>query len=138
MKKTIIILKVILLISFLLITPLNEHGVPLFAVLLMWFYQVSDLFTIPLGKVSWDVLTVIPIVGALIVAMSCKLYKQKYLLLFCMFTLFIFLVYALGSSFDIEYFHLGYLWFIVPLTIFVISSILLLYFNFKKPKMEIA
>ena len=132
----IIVLKIAIIISFLLLTPLNQHGVPLFVVFIFGIYQFfADLSS---GKFLWDGFLLIPIVGTLVVAMLGKYYKQRYLLLFCMFVLFLFLGNALGSSFDKEYFHLGYLWFIGPLLIFICSSILLLYFNFKKPQEEIA
>ena len=132
----IIVLKIAIIISFLLLTPLNQHGVPLFVVFIFGIYQFfADLSS---GKFLGEAFLLIPILGTLVVAMICKYYKQRYLLLFCMFVLFLFLGNALGFSFDKEYFHLGYLWFIVPLTIFISSSILLLYFNFKKPQEQIA
>ena len=137
--KKIIILKIIFIISFLSLTPLHQDGFPLFAMMLVWVYQfIADLFTVPFDKIFWEGLLVIPIVGTLIVAMLCKRFKDRNLLLFCITTLFLFVGYTLVFSFDGAYFHVGFLWFIVPLVLFVISSILLLHFNFKKQKVKIA
>lgn len=137
--KIVIILKIILVFSFFLITPLNTHGAPLFAMMLLWFYQFfADVFTMPFGKVFWEGLFVIPILETLIAAANCKLYKERYLFLFCIITLFLFILTSLGISFDVTYINIGLLSFIIPLLLFISSSTLLLYFNFKKPQEKIA
>lgn len=125
-------------LSFLWLTPLNPHGAQFFAMFLLWLYQFfADLFTMSFDKVFWEGFLVIPILGALIIAMRSTYYKQRYLLLFCMTVLYLFTGYALGSSFKKEYFDIGFLGFIVPLIFFIASSILLLYLNFKKPQNEV-
>lgn len=110
--------KFIALFSFLLISGLQENGVPTFALLLIYFYQFfNDLFSSVAYRIFWEGLTIIPVFGLLILFLISKNYK---ILLGCFVVLFTFIVYSTGL---IENYHRINAVFLIPLVLFLFSSV---------------
>jgi hypothetical protein len=117
MSLNIPLLKFISILSFLLINGVQENGVPNFAILLIYLFQFfSDVFS-NTAAIFWEGLITIPIFGLLILFLRSKNYKD---LLSCFLSLLVVLVYITGV---LNNYHRIGLTFIIPLLIFLISSI---------------
>lgn len=108
----------ITMFSFLLIFGLQENGVPTIALLLIYFYQfLHDLFTSVRFGIFWEGLSIIPVFFLLILFLISRNYK---VLLGCFVVLLVFQVYVTGLVNNYQNIHSAFL---LPLTVFVISSI---------------
>lgn len=108
----------IAMFSFLLIFGLQENGVPTIALLLIYFYQfLHDLFTSVRFGIFWVGLSIIPVFFLLILFLISRNYK---VLLGCFVVLLVYQVYVTGLVNNYQNIHSAFL---LPLTVFVISSI---------------
>jgi hypothetical protein len=117
MSINIKILKFITVLSFLLINGVQEHGVPNFALLLIYLYQFfNDIFT-GASTIFWGGLITIPIYALLILFFISESYR---ILLMIFFLLFVILIYITGIP---NNYHRINLAFIIPTALFIISAI---------------
>ncbi|KAF2081742.1 hypothetical protein [Flavobacterium sharifuzzamanii] len=108
----------IAMISFLLIFGVQENGVPTIALLLIYFYQfLNDLFSSMAFGIFWEGLSIIPVFFLLILFLISRNYK---VLLGCFVLLLVYQVYVTGLVNNYQNIHSAFL---LPLTVFVISSI---------------
>jgi hypothetical protein len=129
--KIVKTLKIISIVSFLLICGLDEIGLPIFIsipyMLMIFFQDLSDSDNwILVGYSIFIILT-------LIFFLSCRQYKDRYLLSLCFITLLTVAFIQTGIS-NLENYIRITNWFIFPSAIFIISSVLLIILNFKKPE----
>jgi len=109
--------KLIAIISFLLISGIQENGVPIFALLLIYLYQfLNDLFS-GVSPIFWEGLIIIPVLSLLILFLISKNYR---ILLGCFVVLFAFLVYFTGL---VGNYHRINAVFVIPLLLFLLSSV---------------
>ncbi|MCL1675297.1 hypothetical protein KRE40_15480 [Elizabethkingia meningoseptica] len=119
------ILAIISVISFLLIPGLHYDSIP--AIFFYLIDVISSLFMeSPKIEIIMQLALIVCLIGAFIIFLSEK--KNKYLKIFCFFTLLIFAVYFShiwdGSKATI--------WFVVDSLIFIISSLLIISNDFKE------
>lgn len=119
------ILAIISVISFLLIPGLHYDSIP--AIFFYLIDVISSLFMeSPKIEIIMQLALIVCLIGAFIIFLSEK--KNKYLKIFCFFTLLIFAVYFShiwdGSKSTI--------WFVVDSLIFIISSLLIISNDFKE------
>ncbi|MBS1573174.1 MAG: hypothetical protein JST62_12325 [Bacteroidetes bacterium] len=121
------------IISFLLICVLDEMGLPLFIIPLMYLYQsITDLFSLNFSSFFEYGIVSLALIGTIIVFFKCKKYTDRFLLLFCVITLFIAAIVLTGSYNTIS-FHRMNVWYYIPFSVFVLSSIAVVVKAFKKP-----
>ncbi|XDZ53905.1 hypothetical protein FlaCF_0953 [Flavobacterium tructae] len=109
--------KLIAVLSFLLISGVQQNGVPNFALLLIYLFQfLNDVFS-SISKVFWEGLIAIPIFSLLILFLISKNYR---VLLICFFMLFVALTYITGIIGNLH--RIGFT-FVIPTLIFLVSSI---------------
>lgn len=127
------ILTKISIISFLLINGLQENGAINFGIILMCFFAfLNDITHLPSFGIFWEGFIAIPIIGTLITFLLCKRYIDRYLLLFCFIALLATIPLLTGALDPHNYKRMS-LGFIIPTSIFIISSIVLIVLNFRKP-----
>lgn len=134
MKKTMKTLKIISVISFLLISGIQLRGTLNIGMIFLYFYTffnciLNNAFFI---ESSWESVLFIPILGTVFILFSLRPFKDKYLLLLCYIALTLFSLLATGALDCENYSRISY-GFIIPSTIFIISSIILIVLNFRKP-----
>ncbi|GAA4157382.1 hypothetical protein GCM10022217_17200 [Chryseobacterium ginsenosidimutans] len=127
-------LKIISVISFLLIEGIQLHGTLNIGILFIYIFQlIQDVLSFSnIHTIFWEGILAILIVGTLITFLVCRKYSDKYILLFCFIALLFSTMYISGV-FNYDKITIG---FIIPLSLFVISSIWLIILNFKKPVIE--
>ena len=109
--------KVIAVLTFLLISGVQENGVPNFALLLIYFYQFLTDISSSVSKIFWEGFVIIPVVVLLILFLKSKNYK----VLLCSFIILLtFLVYVTGL---IDNYHRINTAFAIPSVVFLISSV---------------
>lgn len=134
-KNNMKILKIIMLISYLSIMGLGQHGIPVFALLFIYIYQfIHDIISHSKNlEIFWEG-GVIFIVNLFIfiIILYCRPYKDKYVLLLGVFSLFILTLYLSGLFYQHNYEKIT-LHFLVPLIVFVGTASILIIKNFKNP-----
>ncbi|WP_146063263.1 hypothetical protein [Halpernia humi] len=127
------ILKIIAIVSFLIINGIQENGTINFGLILMYFFAFfHDITHFPSFGIFWEGVITIPIIGTLITFSLCRKYKDRYLLLFCFIALLAIIPLLTGILDPHNYKRIS-LDFIIPTSIFIISSIILIVLNFRKP-----
>ena len=122
------ILKIISVVSFLLVFGIQEVGLPIF--ISIPYMMVNLLVNIP-DLDSWLLgLFAVSMVWTLITLFSSKKYKD--LVILCFIALLMGAIYLTGTLNPKNYERIT-LWFVIPLSIFIISSVLLIISNFRKP-----
>lgn len=125
-------LKIISFVSVLLICGLQEVGLPIFFSI---FYIIVNFF-VNINYIDIDFwiggILGFSLLGTLIIYLLCRNGKDRFLLLFCVIALLPAILYLTGSVEPANYKRISF-WFIVPFTIFIISSIWLIILNFMKP-----
>ncbi|MGG7470143.1 hypothetical protein ACVVIH_16200 [Chryseobacterium arthrosphaerae] len=128
------ILKIISVISFLLIGSLDPKGFPAFIMVLIYLVDFVQSFTYSNLGISWEGGIVgISVIAMLIFIVKSNSYKNRYFLLLCFAGL-------LGAAINFtgilnlgEHYNMAtFLWFIIPFSVFIISSLLLIAKNFNK------
>lgn len=137
-NNLIIILKIIVITSFLFICGIDQVGLPIIIEILIFFYQfVNDIITPPNSiGIFWEGgwLTVL-VIGTLVILWLCKIYKDKYLLLLCFIALLFSTFMFTGITNSYNYYKRDFpISYVLPLSIFIISSIMLIILYFKKSK----
>lgn len=124
------ILKIVSLLSYLSITGLQEHSIPMVgAIVYYWVNLFSNIqYRIPISDPSWESVIVIPLTIVLLIFFFSRSYKNRYLAVFCFITLVIFALYLSGL---VNYFENLNAYFLIPFLIFLASSILALKIQFK-------
>ncbi len=108
----------IAMFSFLLIFGLQENGVPTIALLLIYFYQFwHDVFSSIAFRIFWEGLSIIPVFFVLFLFLISRNYK---VLLGCFIVLLVYQFYVAGLRINYQNMHSAFL---LPLTVFVISSV---------------
>lgn len=108
----------IAMFSFLLISGVQENGIPIIALLLIYFYQfLHDLFSSMAFRIFWEGLIIIPLFVLLFLFLISRNYK---VLLGCFVVLLVFLVYITGLVNNYRDINIAFL---IPLTLFLISSV---------------
>lgn len=124
------ILKIIAVIAFLFTQGIHQHDTLNIGIILMSLYQfISDILN-PEHGILWEGLVMVFIIGTFIVFLSCKGYKERYLLIFCFISLFIALIFLTGVYDPNNYKRINS-WFIIPSILFIVSSILSLILVFR-------
>ncbi|MDH6250629.1 hypothetical protein M2347_000356 [Chryseobacterium sp. H1D6B] len=127
------ITKFISFVSFLFIGGLGQHGVPNVALILIILYQfVHDIFHFQNGML-WEGLMMIPLIGTLLVLLLCEEYKDRYLLICCYIALLVTTIFLTGVFNSDNYSMKVPNSFIIPLSVFLISSVVSVILIFKKP-----
>ncbi len=109
--------KFIAVLSFLLISGVQENGVPNFALILIYFYQFLSDLSNSVHPIFWEGLLTIPVLGLLILILVNRNYK---VLLSCFVVLLAFLVYTTGL---LHNYHRINTAFVIPLVLYIISSV---------------
>lgn len=109
--------KIIAVLSFLLISGVQENGVPNLALLLIYFYQFLSGLSSNVSSIFWEGLVIIPVLGLLILFVVSRNYS---VLLSCFVVLLAFAVYITGLM---NNYHRINIAFIIPLVLFLTSSI---------------
>lgn len=124
-------LKTVSFISFLLISGLQEVGLPIFISIV---YIIVNLV---INSNNSDIdfwigsLLGISIIGTLIIYLFCKKGKDRFLSLFCFIALLLAVLFLTGATDFTNYKRIS-LGFVIPLLIFIISSVWIIILNFKK------
>lgn len=117
MSLNIRLVKFIAVLSFLLISGVQQNGVPNFAMLLIYLFQFfNDIFS-STSAIFWEGLIAIPIFSLLFLFFISKNYR---VLLICFLILSAVLIYITGL---INNYHRINFTFIIPSVLFAISSI---------------
>lgn len=117
------ILKIIAIGAFLFTQGIGQHDTLNIGIILMSLYQfISDILNPEYG-ILWEGLGMVFLIGSFIVFLSCKGYKERYLLIFCFISLFIALILITGVYDSNNYKRINN-WFIYPSILFSVSSIL--------------
>lgn len=129
------ILKIISIISFLLICGIDQKGFPVFIALLIYLFVFTQelFYSGNSNDIPWEAL-IIPllIIGNLIVFWIYKIYRDKYFIVLCFIALLLSTFVFTGITNPYNYHQDLPLSFILPMSIFIISSIILIVKNFKK------
>jgi hypothetical protein len=124
-------LKIIVLVSFLLINGLGPHGIPNFAGILICLNQfIIDIFNSFSHEyeISWILgLVGISSITSILMILLSKKYRDRYLL---MIALAVLLSCEIFLS-DILHYQAITSWFIFPLIVFILSSVVLITKNFQ-------
>jgi hypothetical protein len=124
------ILKIIAVIAFLFTQGIHQHDTLNIGIIFMSLYQfISDILNPEYG-ILWEGLGMVFLIGTFIVFLSCKGYKERYLLTFCFISLFIALIFLTGVYDPNNYKRINS-WFILPSLLFIVSSILSLILVFR-------
>ncbi|REC64449.1 hypothetical protein DRF65_02440 [Chryseobacterium pennae] len=125
-------LKIISVISFLLIGGIQLHATVNLIMLLLYIYTlIQNIFSPPpVLDSSWESLLIIPIIGTIIIFLSCKRYTDRFLLLTCSAGLLLTLILLSGITDPDNYTRITF-GFIIPFLGFIISSLLLIVKIFK-------
>jgi hypothetical protein len=126
-------LKIASIVSFLFIEGTSLHGVPTFAAIFLCIYQfLNDIITLPHHhEVSWMLgLIGFSAIVCLLAILFSRRYKDRILLILAFIALTIIEGYISG----IFNYHKITVWFVFPLLIFIVSSVMLVILNFKFPK----
>lgn len=131
------ILKIISIISFLFICSIDQMGLPIIIVIFIYLYQfINDIISSSNSVVIfWEGgwLTLLTI-GTLITFWLCKTYKDKYLFLLCFLALLLSTTMFTGITNYYNYNRTTFpISFLLPIFIFITSSVSLLILNFKNP-----
>ena len=128
--------KFLLIISFFLISGLDQKGIPIFFLLVIYFYEfIHNFFDFSHPNIFWEGgLLPILVIVTILKLILCKAYKDKYILLLCIITLLFFTLYLSGIFFHDNIKRVISMEFLIPFLIFISSSIYLLWQNFKKEK----
>jgi hypothetical protein len=118
--------KFIAVLSFLLITGVQQNGVPTFALLLIYLFQFFNDILSSTSMIFWEGLITIPILGFLFLFLISKNYK---VLLLSFSILLAAVIYLTGI---INHYQRINFTFIIPSIIFLISSIYALIVTKKK------
>lgn len=125
-------LKIVSFISFLLISGLQEVGLPIFISIV---YIIVNLI-INSNNSNLDFwlggLLGISIIGTLIIYLICRKGKDRLLSLFCFIALLLAALFLTGATDPTNYKRIS-LGFFIPLLIFIISSVWITILNFMKP-----
>lgn len=125
-------LKVISITSFLLICTIHENSVPIFLYILMAFVDFFNSFMYNNLGINWEACAILFLVlGTLIIFSSYKKFKNGYLMILCFISLLMILISETGILDSNNYIRISYE-FIVPLMIFIVSSIILIFKVFSK------
>ena len=133
MKKSI---KIIAIISFLLTCSIDEKGLPIMVTLLIYsFVSIQEIvYYGHLHNILWEGLIYLPLViGTIIVFFNTKKYKERYLQVFCFISLLMTSI-PLTGCLDIDRYNHIKLDFIIPLSVFIISSLVLIILTFRDQK----
>lgn len=126
------LLKIIVIISFLLINGLGEHGIPNFAGIPLCIYQFTiDIFNSFSHKyeISWLLgLVGISSATSILIVFLSKKYKGRYLLVIALTILLCSEVFFSSILHNQEIIS----WFIFPLLVFIVSSTILVVKSFEK------
>lgn len=125
-------LKIISVISFLLIGGIQLHATVNLMMLLLYIYTLIQNILSPPSILdsSWECLLIIPIIGTLIIFLSCNKYKDRILLLICSLGLLLTIFLLTGITDPDNYTRVSF-GFMIPFLGFVISSLLLIINIFK-------
>lgn len=124
------ILKIIAVIAFLFTQGIHQHDILNIGIIFMSLYQfISDILNPEYG-ILWEGLGMLFLIGTFIVFLSCKGYKERYLLTFCFISLCVTLIFLTGVYDPNNYKRINS-WFILPSLLFIVSSILSLILVFR-------
>lgn len=127
--------KVIVIISFLLICSIDQKGFPILITLIIYsFVAFQELFYYGnIDDIFWEgILFPILIIGTLITFYKCAQYKDRYIELVCIIALFLSIIILTGIL--NSYKRILPMSFIIPASIFIISSLILIVKNFRKSR----
>lgn len=126
-------LKLISVFSFLLISGIQIHSINnivlIFLYAFTFFENITNNFFII--KDSWECILFIPLIGTLVILGLAKPFKERYLTLFCIISLLSFSIYSSGLLDKSNYKRIDYE-FLIPFSIFLMSSLTLILKNFSK------
>ncbi|MDV3500534.1 hypothetical protein CMU88_09360 [Elizabethkingia anophelis] len=123
-------LKLIFIFSFLLISGVGEKALPNFMYMLIFLSTFFlDIFNPNLGSEPLWFITIVLTIVVLIIFYRCKAYRDRYILILCFISLCMAAILFSGVLFN-----KATLSFIITTTIFVISSLALIIWNFKPLK----
>lgn len=133
------IIKVIAIISFFLICSIDQKGFPIITTLLIYtFVSFQELFYLgSFHNILWEGVVLLPlIIGTTIIFFNCETYRDRYILSVCTIALSFSIIILTGLLNSNNYFKnpLLNLYFIIPLIVFLISSIFSIYLLFRKGK----
>lgn len=132
-----VILKIIVITSFLFICSIDQVGLPIIIEIFIFLYQfVNDIIVPSSIGIFWEggLLTGL-VISSLIILWLCKIYKDKYILLLCFIALLSSTFMFTGIFNPYNYYKRTLpISFILPMSIFIISSTILIVKNFKKKK----
>jgi hypothetical protein len=130
------IIKFISFVSFLFIGGLGQHGIPNVGLILLVLYQfVHDIFHLQ-NEILWEGLIMIPLIGTLLVLLLCEEYKDRYLLICCFIALLVTTIFLTGVFNSDNYSMKLPNSFIIPLSVFLISSVVSIILIFRKPAIK--
>ena len=126
-------LKIISIISFLLLDGIQEHGTINFALILMYLFSfLHDIIHLPKIGIFWEGAISIPIIALLITLYASKNH-QKTIILTCFILLYTTIPITTGLLNNVNYKRITFLG-IIPLFIFIITSLFLIFLSFKNEK----
>lgn len=124
-------LKIISIISFLLISGIQEHGIPNIGLLTLYLFQaIHDIISNNSFRIFWEGLLTVPIIGIWIIFFKNRNYK---ILLFYFLCLLISLIYSTGAFYTFNYHRIDF-WYILLFLIFIVSSLAVIYLTQKEIK----
>lgn len=130
-KIYLYILNTSMIFSFFLICSITQDGLPVFVYLLLMVIEFFNSFAYVNTGINWEAgLAPVLVMVALVIFCSYDKFKNKYLMIICFFALLIFLISETGILKTENYMRINYL-FIIPFLIYILSSFLLIFYNFK-------
>lgn len=127
-------LKIISVVSFLLIEGIQLHGTMNFALLFLYLVDFIQSFTYNNLGISWETGTfAIFTIGTVIIYLLCREAKDRFLLLFCFIALLVSVLFLTGAFDQNNYVRISF-GFVIPLLIFIISSLIVIIKYFSQPE----
>ncbi len=123
-------LKLISIISFLLISGVGDKALPNFMYMLIFLSTFFlDVFNPNLSSEPLWFITMVLTIIVLIIFYKCKAYRDRYILILCFVSLCMAAILFSGILFN-----KATISFIITSGIFVVSSLALIIWNFKRPE----
>ncbi len=124
-------LKIISILSFLFTMGLHQHTSYILIILLLNIYSFIESVTVFSSILNWDgflfsVLTIL----TFIIFIKCRGFQERYLQLFCFFALIVAGLLLTGTE-NSENFKRIDIYFLLPFSFFIISSIIIILANFR-------
>lgn len=128
-------LKIVSVISFFLISGVQEVGLPIFISIL--YIIVNLLINSNNSDLDFWIggILGISIIGTLIIYVLCRKGRDILLSLFCFIALLLAVLFLTGATEPTNYKRIS-LWFVLPFSTFIISSVAIIIINFRDSNFE--